>query len=145
MAETITDVLRAYDVLRSLVEQAKCKPGWTFRLAHAIMERPEALVLKITVHGQDSRYPDDLQPFIVSHSFPVPWATYNAATWLEWMFKCCQGVENHELGEWFRIDTDRPFQPLHGPGEDPYTVHLSRPPGDALITQDGSVREPYTT
>lgn len=30
------------------------------------------------------------------------------------------------------------------PGEDPYTVHEYRPEVDALTTQDGSIRTPYT-
>ena len=55
----------------------------------------------------------------------------------------CRRVENHELGEWFRIGDERPFAPLHGPGEDPYTVHEYRREADALTTQDGSTRQPY--
>jgi len=49
---------------------------------------------------------------------------------------------NHEIGEWLRFGDTRPFLPLHGPGEDPYTVHEYRPVADALTTQDGSMREP---
>jgi hypothetical protein len=79
----------------------------------------------------------------VSHFFPVPEATYNEATWRRWIFECCRGVENHEMGEWFRDGDERPFSPLHGPGEDPYTVHEFRPVADMLTTQDGSMREPY--
>ncbi len=59
------------------------------------------------------------------------------------MFERCRGVENHELGEWFRIGSEWPFAPLHGPGEDPYTVHEFRHADDALTTQDGSIRQPY--
>lgn len=55
----------------------------------------------------------------------------------------CRGVENHELGEWFRVGKERPFSPLHGPGENPYVVHEFRPDIDARTTQDGSVREHY--
>jgi hypothetical protein len=81
--------------------------------------------------------------FTVQHFRPVPEATFNEKTWRRWIFEQCRAVENHELGEWFRDGGDRPFAPLHGPGEDPYTVHEFRPESDALTTQDGSLREPY--
>src|SRR5258708_19759530 len=108
-----------HDVLASLVERAKCKPGWTFRLAR----EDDALRLVITVAGYDSSKPEGgLIPFTVSHYFPVPTATYNEPTWRRWIFDRCRGVENHELGEWFRIGAERPFQPLPRPGEHPSTV-----------------------
>ena len=98
-----------------------------------------------TRRGSDSSKPDKIAPMTVRHFFPVPEATYNEKTWRRWIFEQCRRLENHELGEWFRIDDERPFQPLHGPGEDPYTVHEFRPEVDGLTTQDGSVREPYRT
>ena len=126
-------------ILEQLVARARCKPGWSFRLK----DEDGALRLVITVRGFDSSQPDDKLPMTVSHFFPVPTATYNEKSWRRWMFERCRGVENHELGEWFRIGAERPFLPLHGPGEDPYTVHEFRPIEDALTTQDGSMRQPY--
>jgi len=128
-------------LLRALVARVRCKPGWTFRIA----EEDGAPRLVITVSGLDSAHPEHSFPMTVSHFFPVPTATYNERTWRRWLFERCRGVENHELGEWFRDGAERPFQPLHGPGEDPYTVHEFRPEVDGLTTQDGSVREPYGT
>ena len=128
-----------HDVLRALVAKAKCKPGWTFHLA----DEDGALTLVIVVPGYDSARPSDLRPRTTSHHHRVPTATYTERAWRRWMFERCRGVENHELGEWFRIGAERPFAPLHGPGEDPYTVHEFRPVEDALTTQDGSMREPY--
>lgn len=125
-----------YDILRALVAHAKCKPGWSFRLR----EEGEALRLIIRVSGYDSAYPDELRPFTVDHCQPVPQATYNEKTWKRWLFEMCRRVENHELGEWFRIGDEQPYAPLHGPGEDPYTVHEFREGADALTTQDGSIR-----
>jgi hypothetical protein len=130
-----------HDVLRQLVSQARCKPGWTFRL----VDEDGALRLVIYVPGYDSSRPDDLTQLNINHFFPVPDATYNERTWRRWMFEMCRRVENHELGEWFRVGDEWPFAPLHGPGEDPYTVHEYRPRVDVLVTQDGSVRAPYTT
>jgi hypothetical protein len=77
----------------------------------------------------------------VAHCFPVPMATYNEKSWCRWIFEMCRRVENHELGEWFKVGEKRPFAPLHGPGEDPYTVHEFRDKVDAQTLQDGSVAE----
>lgn len=131
--------MNTHDILGQLVMQAQCKPGWSFRLKH----EDNALRLVVRVAGFDSSLPDNLVPKTIDHYFPVPTATYNERSWRRWMFEVCRRVENHELGEWFRIGSDRPFAPLHGPGEDPYTVHEYRPVTDALTTQDGSMREPY--
>ncbi len=126
-----------HDILKALVDLARCKPGWSFRLK----DENGALRLVIQVSGFNSSTPDLRVPIIIGHYFPVPTATYNEKTWRRWMFEMCRRVENHELGEWFRIGTELPFLPLHGPGEDPYTVHEFRLIEDALTTQDGSMRE----
>jgi hypothetical protein len=121
-----------FEVLRALVAAARCKPGWTFRL----VDEDGALRLVISVTGPNSRERGNIT---VRHFHPVPAATYNMKTWRRWLFEQCRRVENHELGEFFRIGDERPFAPLHGPGEDPYTVHEFRGVVDALTTQDGSI------
>lgn len=128
-----------HNILSEIVAQARCKPDWSFRLKY----ETGSLRLVITVTGPDSSKPNDDVPLTIGHYFPVPTATYNERTWRRWLFEMCRRVENHELGEWFRIGDDWPFAPLHGPGEDPYEVHEFRPIVDALTTQDGSVRQPY--
>ncbi len=128
-----------HEILEQLVSQARCKPGWSFRLK----DEDGALRLVIRVAGYDSAHPDTLFPRTIDHYFPVPTATYNEKSWRRWMFECCRGVENHELGEWFRIGSEWPFLPMHGPGENPYLVHEFRPIEDTLTTQDGSMRQPY--
>lgn len=128
-----------HDILKSLVARAKCKPGWFFWMTND----DGALRFVVQVEGFDSSRPYDQLPLTINHFFPVPMATYNEKTWRRWMFEMCRRVENHELGEWFRIDDEWPFAPLHGPGEDPYTVHEFRPAMDELTTQDGSIRQPY--
>lgn len=122
-----------FPVLAKLIEKVQCKPGWRF----ALVDEDGAKRLVITVPGRDSYHPEN--PLTVSHFFPVPIATYNEKTWRRWIFEMCRCVENHELGEWFRVAGARPFAPLHGPGEDPYTVHEFRAEIDAQITQDGTV------
>lgn len=123
-----------HDLLHRIVQKAACKPGWSFRLD----DDDEGLRLVITVPGLNSW--DSVHRLTVAHFFPVPFTTWNEASWRRWIFECCRGVENHELGEWFRIGEIRPFLPLHGPGENPYTVHEYRDPIDAMTTQDGSIR-----
>jgi hypothetical protein len=124
-----------HDLLREIVAKVKCKPGWKF----VLIDDEEGLRLRITDWKCVNAYQPD-ESFPLSHFFPVPTATYNEASWRRWIFDCCRGVENHELGEWFVIDGQRPFAPLHGPGENPYVVHEYRLATDALITQDGSMR-----
>lgn len=138
-----------HHLLARLVSQVRCKPGWQFRLH----EFDNALSLIITVPGQDSYQPEN--PLRVSHFHPVPTATYNERTWLRWIFEQCRRVENHELGEWFRVaegekdggrvEFRRPFAPMHGPGEDPYLVHDYRDEKDAQTLQDGSRAEEIKT
>jgi hypothetical protein len=126
-----------HELLAKLLPRIRCKPGWSFRL----VDEDGALRLYIRVEGWDSSSPDKLMPFVVNHVQPVPMTTYNAAAWVRWIFEQCRRVENHELGEWFRLEGYRPFAPLHGPGEDPYTVHEFRSSDDGLTTQDGTMRE----
>lgn len=128
-----------HHTLIALASRLRCKPGWSFR----IVEEDGFKHLVITVAGYDSSRPAAKAPMTVSHYFPVPEATYGERAWRRWVFECCRGVENHELGEWFRDGAERPFSPLHGPGELPYAVHEFRPEVDALTTQRGSRRKPY--
>jgi hypothetical protein len=127
------DAPNTFNVLAVLSARVKCKPGWEFELA----TEEGALLLVITVPGRDS-YPPH-RPLTVKHFFPVPTTTYNEKSWQRWIFEMCRRLENHELGEWFMVNGKRPFAPMHGPGEDPYTVHEFRDEIDARILQDGSV------
>jgi hypothetical protein len=123
-----------FDVLTDLVSKTQCKPGWSFRL----LTEDGALRLVITATGPNADNADE--EIRIGHYFPVPSASYNEKTWRRWIFECCRGVENHELGEWFRVDGEKPFSPLHGPGENPYEVHEFRDDVDRRTTQNGSVR-----
>lgn len=124
-----------FNILRKLVEEVSYKPGWELK----IVEEDGALRLKMT----DWQCVDAYNPgvsFPLSHFHPVPIATYNEKTWKRWIYEQCRRTENHEIGEWLRWGDDRPFAPLHAPGEDPYTVHEFRDNVDAQTTQDGSMR-----
>lgn len=124
-----------FNILRNVVERTTCKPGWTFRVDTD--DETGGLILMIHVPGLNSYHPEE--PCNVTHCFPIPQATFNEKAWRRWVFEMCRRVENHELGEWFKVSGQRPFAPMHGPGEDPYTVHEIRPESDARIIQDGSV------
>lgn len=124
-----------FDILSDLISRLQCKPGWRFQF----VDEDGAKRLVIIVPGVDTYDPD--QPLTVRHYFPVPITTYNERSWTRWLFEMCRRLENHELGEWFRIGEARPFAPLHGPGEDPYTVHEYRSEADARVLQNGAVTE----
>jgi hypothetical protein len=125
-----------FDILAKVVSEAKCKPGWSFKLA----DEGGAKRLFIKIVGVNNYNHDE--PFAVIHVHPVPITTYNEKSWRRWVFEQCIRTMHHELGESLRFGPEelRPFAPMHGPGEDPYTVHEIRPEVDALTTQDGSLR-----
>jgi hypothetical protein len=126
-----------FDLLAKIVSETKCKPGWSFSLR----DEDGAKRLFIQIAGVNNY--DHSKKFTVNHVHPVPVCTYNEKSWRRWIFEQCLRTMNHELGESLRFGPDevRPFVPMHGPGEDPYTVHEWRPETDALTTQDGSMRE----
>lgn len=123
-----------FDILRKVVSEAKCKPGWVFYIA----EEEGALRLVIQIAGVDNY--DHSKPFTVNHFHPVPQTTWHEGAWRRWVRDQCMRTMTHEIGEALNFAGVRPFAPMHGPGEDPYTVHEIRPERDALTTQDGSLR-----
>jgi hypothetical protein len=133
-------VADTYDILRELVEQVRCKPGWTFSLKP---DEEGALTLWITVRGVDSF--DPTRQFTVRHPHPVPKTTFNAKSWRQWIRDQCIRTEVHEVCEWLRFGEGesemRPFLPTHGPGEDPYALREYRSEDDAFTTQNGTLRK----
>lgn len=124
-----------FDILQRVVDEARCKPGWSFRL----VDEEGAKRLVITIDGVDN-YDHD-SPRVVDHYHPVPITTYNEKSWRRWVLEQCLRTMNHELGEALNFNGERPFAPMHGPGEDPYTVHEVRSEIDALTTQLGTLRD----
>jgi hypothetical protein len=127
-----------FPILRKLVDEVHCKPGWTFRL----IDEDGALRMVITVPGFNSL--DSGQPLTVQHYHPVPTTTFNEKSWRRWIFDQCMRTETHEVSEWLRFGEGnkeiRPFLPTHGPGEDPYANREYRNEDDAFTTQNGSMR-----
>lgn len=124
-----------FDILEKVVGEAKCFPNWSFRLVD------EDGALRLVVRLKTTHNYDHDSPFIVDHYHPVPITTYNEKSWRRWVFEQCLRTMNHEIGEALNFNGVRPFVPMHGPGEDPYTVHEWRPESDALTIQDGSIRK----
>lgn len=126
-----------FDLLERIVNETKCKPGWSFRLVDE--DGAKRLVIKIVAFDNY----DHSKPLTINHYHPVPITTYNEKSWRRWIFEQCIRTMNHELGESLRFGPNevRPFVPMHGPGEDPYTVHEWRSEADALTIQDGLLRD----
>lgn len=112
------------DALLDLVRRVKYRPGWNFQLEDIDRGQGSAgLTLMITTHGYDSEHPENGEHYRVIHYMPVPPAAYNARNWRRWLFEQCLRVEQHEAAEFFMIDEERPFQPWHHDGNDPYEIH----------------------
>jgi hypothetical protein len=79
------------------------------------------LTLIIQRRGPDTYHPE--QDIRVNHYFAVPPATFSRGSWLRWLFDTLGKVDDHERMEDFTVGGQRPFAPLHKPGEDPYVVH----------------------
>lgn len=126
-----------FDLLERIIEEMRGPPNWSFLFADEDGAKRFVVQIKTFDNYDPSR------PKTIRHYHPVPITTYNEKTWRRWLFEQCLRTMNHELGEIIRFGADevRPFVPMHGPGEDPYTVHEWRPEKDALTTQDGSLRE----
>jgi hypothetical protein len=125
-----------FEILRSVVDRATCKPGWEFGLS----DDDEGPRLVIHVPGENARAPGT--PLRIAHYFPAPTTTWNEKSWRRWVFECCRKVEDHELGEWFLIDGERPFAPCHSPGFDPYTVRELSTEVEVNTDQAGTYRDP---
>jgi hypothetical protein len=135
--------------LAEMVEQSIYRKHEGWRVALRNVGRDEnasneviggGLTLVITTKGINT-YDHEQTDYRVAHYFIVPAATYNRRSWLRWLFEQYAKVELHECmenfvlrhttpGGYIRSDgshsdhfDERPFAPLHGPGDDPYVVH----------------------
>lgn len=129
-----------FHILRRLVGDMECFPGWLFSLDVTDPYNGNRLVLHITIVGKDNY--DKSKDWTVTHVHPVPYTTYNERSWKVWLHQQCMRTLTHELGENLVIEGKRDFAPMHGPGDDPYACYYIRSEQDALTTQDGSQRKP---
>lgn len=109
--------------LAALVAEAEYRPGWTFELEHLDRgQGSQGLTLTITTLGYNTHHADRGETYRVCHFMPVPPAAYNAASWRMWLFEQILLVEKHEAMEFFQVAGERPYQPNHGFGWDPYLL-----------------------
>jgi hypothetical protein len=113
--------------LADLVLRCEYREGWDVILRNEIRDPADThgvesrgLTLTIITSTVNSYPPHERMR--VRHLFAVPPATYNRESWRWWLFERFLAVERHEAMEFFTIDGEKPFAPLHGPGEDPYRV-----------------------
>lgn len=88
-------------------------------------------VLYIFTHNPNTYRPEEIRH--TRHEFVVPVATYNADTWLRWVFDRIVSIEVHETCESFFYDGERVYAPHHGNGEDPYSVWYDGHPDKQLL------------
>lgn len=111
----------AADTLADLVARVTYKPGWTFTLDEISRGQGcEGLTLLIRAPVVDSFNPTSTVE--VCHLMQVPAAAFNERSWRRWILDCIQCVEQHETLEWYRVDGDQPYFPVHGPGQCPYPI-----------------------
>lgn len=109
------------EVLHSLVERLKYRPGWHVDLVDTDRGQGSiGLTLRIFAKVADSYHPDST--INVAHYMIVPAAAYDEIAWRRWLLDQILLVERHEACEYFQIDGHRPFAPNHGPGRDPYQI-----------------------
>lgn len=119
--------------LASLIQALRYKKAWKFTLDNDLIRDPKdthgaeghGTTLIISIVTPDSYDPSRNR--VVNHYFIVPAATYNVGSWQRWLLDCILKVEQHEACEFFTLSitddqTEKPFAPLHGPGEDPYRI-----------------------
>lgn len=132
MAERMAQDAPYPTILADLVTQLRLDPGWRAWLSEETRdtgspEQGHGLTLSIRTMSFDTYHSDRGRHYAVLHTFAVPPATYNRASWLRWLFNRYVDVLTHEGMEFFRLVEDdevdyRPYAPNHGPGHDPYVV-----------------------
>lgn len=131
------------DELVELIETFRYKPGWTFRFVpdlgrdfepddHNHVKEPigrgaTLVITSLTYNSYRDYKTSDVPDYRVNHFKIVPPATFNRNAWRRWILDMCIEVEIHEACEFARWvngdEVERPFAPLHGPGENPYVIH----------------------
>lgn len=112
--------------LKEIVDALEYRPGWEFRLVHLEDREHDptklssGLTFEVLSDTMDTYNPEKRRPIL--HQFPVPPATYNIESWLEWVRDRLIGIEVHEACEYMKVGGKRPFAPGHAPGWDPYQI-----------------------
>lgn len=131
--------------LEDLVSKLKYREDWTFYLPREYDrgQGSRGLTLNIVITCCDTYHPEN--EIRIRHLMPVPPAAYNRRSWQRWLFEQILLVERHEAAEFFQIDGDRPYAPLHGPGNDCYIISEVAEASEKRTDYLGNVRETMET
>lgn len=126
--------------LRDLVDKLVYRNDWTFTLEDDLDRGQGSRGLTLVIHiiTDDGYHPEKRRGVI--HYFIVPAASYNRSSWQRWLLDQCLLVEQHEACEFFTVDGVKPFAPLHGPGNDPYTIRELSTDVDVRTSFRGEVK-----
>lgn len=128
--------------LVDLVDRCSYRPGWLVNVDQRDRgQGSKGLTLTITTQGYDTYDPDRGPTYRVNHYFPVPPAAFDRRSWQWWLFNCFLLVEQHECMEFFVVDGQRPYAPMHGPGNDPYLITVERTDVDRRTSFRGEIQE----
>lgn len=97
------------------VARLSYKPGWSFKIGG-----PGSRFLCIMATTPDSGQPERNR--CTQHMFRLPAPVVDGPTFVRWVFDCLLLCEQHETGEFFKVDDVRPFFPHHQDEGDPYEV-----------------------
>jgi hypothetical protein len=129
---------------QALVAMARHRHGWQFHLVDEERDPADThgasaggLTLEIVVLVTDgsteticATCQSPIMNYRVRFLYPVPPATWDRQTWLDWLIDCVEHTELHEAREFFRLEwaelmhgryvrhTEHPCAPNHGPGRD---------------------------
>lgn len=104
----LPDDYKAYECLRDFLKRVQYKPGWALR-AKAPTGPFERAMLTWTFIAPDARNPE--QTVVVEGEAQL--STYDTHDEIlrTFVWATLLAVEEHEAGEWFQVDGDRPFDP----------------------------------
>lgn len=91
------------------------KPGWAFKIGG-----PLGRFLCVYARTPDSSDPS--QERTTQHMFELPDGPLDERDMARWVFDRLLLCEQHEAGEFFRLDGFRPFLPNHQDEGDPYVM-----------------------
>lgn len=162
MTKQIIQVAPWPEELEQAVKEFRYKPGWRFRLVQDLdrdyepddvhHERPPigrgttVIITSLTYNSYREYEVDDPPDYRVNHFKIVPPATFKKHAWERWLLDQCIETETHEACEFARFlrengDIERPFSPLHGPGENPYVIHTFATDEQRRTSFKGEVKE----
>ena len=107
--------MRATAEQRALVNRVRYRPGWAFKIAG-----PFDTCLCVFAETPDSNDPSRARR--TQHQFEIPDGMDADTRMIRWIFDCLLLCEQHEAGEFYRVDDSRPFLPYHQDEGSPYVI-----------------------